>query len=196
VHSGWAACVAVSLAGGAPVVIERSRVQLVKTFSYKFRQPYHTGARMSLPRAAAFISRAQRDAETLAVEELRATRAKLRKRGFALVRCGILFAAGRPLPELASILASHALIHTADGELFRNALVRACVRCRLPVMKMKEREIFARATVALEIDLAKLQRLLIDMGKGIGPPWSQDEKLAALVALVGLVSEGKSPLRN
>jgi hypothetical protein len=196
VHSGWAACVAVSLADGAPVVIERSRIQLVKTFNYTFRQPYHTGARMGLPRAAAFISQVQRDAERLAAEDLRATRAKLRKRGFALVRCGILFASGRPLPELALILASHALIHTADGELFRNALVRACARCRMPVVKMKEREIVARAAVVLEIDAAKLQRSLIDMGKGIGPPWSQDEKLAALVAWIGLLpttAGGASP---
>ncbi len=42
VHSGWAAMVAASLENGMPVYLSRQRLQLVKIFSYKFRQPYHT----------------------------------------------------------------------------------------------------------------------------------------------------------
>ena len=56
VHSGWSAVVAVCLEKGAPVVLHRQRVQLVETFTYRFRQPYHTGEKMALAAAREFIA--------------------------------------------------------------------------------------------------------------------------------------------
>jgi hypothetical protein len=185
-HSGWAAAVAISIADGSPRVLDRSRIQLVKTFSYKFRQPYHTGAEMTLGQAASFILRVRQDAERLALAGLRSLGTKLRKSGFGLRDCCVLLAAGRPLPELEGILASHALIHTADGELFRNALLRGCERCRLRVVKIKEREAPDRALEILHLDAALLPGTLSELGRGLGPPWSQDEKLAALAAWLTL----------
>jgi len=52
VHSGWAAAVAVCVNKGAPVVLARQRVHLVETFTYEFRQPYHTAEKMLLGQAA------------------------------------------------------------------------------------------------------------------------------------------------
>ena len=57
VHSGWAALVAVSLDEGAPVVLLRARPRLVRTFTYEFRQPYHTAAKRPPAEAHGFISR-------------------------------------------------------------------------------------------------------------------------------------------
>ncbi len=54
VHSGWAAMVAVSVEKGEPVILVRRKLLLVKTFSYTFRQPYHTAEKMPLNDAAAF----------------------------------------------------------------------------------------------------------------------------------------------
>jgi len=45
--------------------------------------------------------------------------ADLRGKGYRPVGSALLLASGRPLPKLETILASHALIHTADGEHFR-----------------------------------------------------------------------------
>ena len=47
-HSGWAAMVAVSVEKGAPHVLARERVHLVETFTYRFRQPYHTAAKLPI----------------------------------------------------------------------------------------------------------------------------------------------------
>ncbi len=46
VHSGWAAVVAVCVEKGAPVVLAKQRVHLVETFTYEFRQPYHTAEKV------------------------------------------------------------------------------------------------------------------------------------------------------
>lgn len=143
---------------------------------------------MTLGQAASFILRVRQDAERLALATLRSLRTKLRKSGFGLRDCCVLLATGRPLPELEGILASHALIHTADGELFRNALVHGCERCRLRVAKIKEREIPDRALEMLHLDAAVLPRTLSELGRGLGPPWSQDEKLAALAAWLTLTA--------
>src|SRR5258707_8799128 len=71
VHSGWAAVVAVCLDKGAPVVLVRQRVHLIETFTYEFRQPYHTAEKMLLGQAREFISRMQAEARRLAYRAIR-----------------------------------------------------------------------------------------------------------------------------
>jgi hypothetical protein len=134
-HSGWAALAALSGSKRVPRVLARERVHLVETFTYKFRQPYHTAKRMSLDEGRAFIAQVQNKARQLAYRAIRGLQDRLQAQGYALTRCGLVLASGRPLPPLPQILASHALIHTADGELFRGAIlharaVRFCVRNR------------------------------------------------------------------
>src|SRR5229473_5873212 len=131
VHSGWAAAVAVSLEKGEPVVLAKQRIHLVETFTYEFRQPYHTAEKMLLGQAREFIARMQAEARRLAYGAIRELASRTLEQGVKLTRCGLLLASGRPLPALERILASHALIHTADGELFREAIVHASVRCGL-----------------------------------------------------------------
>src|SRR5262249_36153536 len=110
----------------------------------------------------------------------------LQAKGYRVVGSGLLLASGRPLPELPAILASHALIHSAEGELFRDALVQASEGCRLPVLRVKERELMDLSAAALDQDAPRIQQQLAAWGKALGPPWRQDEKLAALVAWLAL----------
>src|SRR5947209_6237737 len=145
VHSGWSAVVAVSLEKGAPVVLARQRVHLVETFTYEFRQPYHTAEKMLAGQAREFISRMMAEARRLAYRAIRELESRTQEQGVKLTRCGLLLASGRALPELDKILASHALIHTADGELFREALLRASARRRLRDFTIKEKELLDRA---------------------------------------------------
>jgi hypothetical protein len=75
------------------------------------------------------------------------------------------------------------LIHTADGELFRDALRAACGVCALPVEGIREKDLFGTACCnTLRLSPAALKRRLTELGKGLGPPWGQDEKFAALGA--------------
>ena len=195
VHSGWSVLVAVSLEKGGPAVLRRQRVQLVETFSYKFRQPYHTAEKMHFGVADKFISGVRTEAQGLADRALRSVQVDLKKQGYDLDRGGLLLASGRPLPELKKILHSHALIHMADGELFREVLDRASVRCGLNIMRTKERELLDACAEAFSRDPEVLLRQVTELGRPFGSPWSQDEKFATLAAwLVLSVSQERISL--
>src|SRR5881296_896682 len=186
VHSGWAAAVAVCVDKGSPVVLARQRVHLVETFTYGFRQPYHTAEKMLLGQAREFMSRMQAEARRLAYRAIRELESRTREQGVKLTRCGLLLASGRPLPALEKILASHALIHTADGELFREALLHASNRCGLRDFRIKEKELLDRAGQVLRLKGNALMRRVTELGHSFGAPWSQDEKFATLVAWLAL----------
>jgi hypothetical protein len=182
VHSGWSALVTVSLENDAPIVLGRERVHLVETFIYKFRQPYHTAGRMPLEKARAFVEGSLSEAKRLAGSALRSTQKELGKQGYDLGRGALLLASGKALPGLESILLSHALIHTADGEHFREALRHSCADCGVEIACIRDRELLERGVKSLGMKREKLLRRLTELGGGFGAPWTQDEKYAALAA--------------
>ena len=182
VHSGWAAAVAVSLEKGAPVVLARQRVHLVETFTYEFRQPFHTAEKMLLGQAREFIARMQAEARRLAYRAIRELESRTQEQGVKLTRCGLVLASGRPLPALEKVLASHALIHTADGELFREALLHASGRCGLQEFTIREKELLDRAGQVFRAKPNELLRRVTELGRDFGAPWSQDEKFATIAA--------------
>jgi hypothetical protein len=186
VHSGWAAAITVAGTVASPLVVDRRRVQLVERFTYTFRQPYHTAERMPLRDAAEFIQRVERQARNLARSGIDAMQRQLARAEYEVVGCGLLLSSGRELPALAQILASHALIHAADGQLFRNAISEACARCNVPITAIKEKDLFDVAAQFLRLEPTALKRYLTELGKLLGPPWSQDEKLAAVAAWLSL----------
>src|SRR2546430_9718807 len=65
-HSVWAAMVAVSVEKGAPTVLARERIELVETFTYRFRQPYHTAEKLPLGEARKFVALVEVEAASLA----------------------------------------------------------------------------------------------------------------------------------
>jgi hypothetical protein len=188
-HSGWTALVALSLEEGSPLVLLRERPHLVKTFTYEFRQPYHTAGRRPPAEARGFISGVRAEAQRLAYRVINSVQTNLQKQGYELKCCGLLLASGRPLPSLPQILASHALIHAADGELFREALLHASKRCGVESFTAKESELLENAVHALHLQPNELSRRLTDLGHQLGSPWSRDEKFAALVAWLSLVAK-------
>jgi len=67
------------------------------------------------------------------------------------------------------------LIHTAEGEMFRDVLMWSAKECRLPVTGVREKD----------LDPSSLKRI-DSLGKQIGPPWTQDQKYATVAALLTL----------
>jgi hypothetical protein len=191
VHSGWSAVVAVCLEKAAPVVLYRQRVQLVETFTYRFRQPFHTAEKMALAAAREFITGVREKGRGLAYRTVRDLQVELAERGYQLTRGALLLASGRPLPELERILGSHALIHTADGELFRECLLHASERCGLAVVSMRERELLEQAAKAVRVPSPSLLRRVTELGRPFGAPWSQDEKFATLAAWLAALASRK-----
>jgi hypothetical protein len=186
-HSGWTALVAISLEEDSPRVLLRWRPHLVKNFTYEFRQPYHSAEKISPAEGCSFVSFVRNEARSLAYQAVRSAQTSLREQGCELAASALLLASGRPLPSLPRILASHALIHTADGELFREALLHASKRCGIETFTTKEAELLQRASHALRLQPEELVRRLVDLGAELGPPWTQDEKFAALAAWLSLL---------
>ena len=110
-------------------------------------------------------------------------------RGFGVRARGLLTASGKPLPRLEKILASHASIHAAEGEMFGDAFAHAAAKFGLAVTRIKEREILERCTAVTGLAPWDLERELAANGKRLGPPWRQDEKYATLAGLIALDCE-------
>ena len=72
VHSGWTSLIALAVEKKQPVILARQRPHLVATFSYTFRQPYHTAEKMDLVEASAFLQQQCSEARALALTALRA----------------------------------------------------------------------------------------------------------------------------
>ncbi|HKW88444.1 MAG TPA: hypothetical protein VJN21_06780 [Candidatus Acidoferrales bacterium] len=190
-HSGWAAFVAVALADRKPQVLHRGRVELVDRRVKGSVQPYHLARTMKLPEAEAFLRRITDATNEMATEAMRAIVAELALKNHKAVACAVVLASGRPLPPLEATLRSHALVHTAEGELFRGAIAHAGEQCGLRVSGVKERELYVLAAETLHLSAARLLRCLAEMGKTLGSPWTSDEKNATLVAWLALSAPTK-----
>jgi hypothetical protein len=186
-HSGWAALVALGGPPAAPTVVDRRRIELADAAIEGSKQPYHEAEGRKPVEAERVVTRCIESSRALAREALRAVVDDLRGRGHEVAGCGLLLASGRALPQdVHQILASHALIHAAEGEMFRDVLVRAAERLSLRVTGVRERDVLARAAQATGRPAPELQRRVAEMGRALGPPWRQDEKLATLAAWVTL----------
>jgi hypothetical protein len=174
-HSGWAAMVSVAGTIDAPRVLERRRIVIADPEMPGSKQPYHAAAELPLAEAEPFVRTAIESSRALAVEAISATVKSLRERGHEVTGCSVLLGSGKELPGLEGILASHALIHTAEGVMFRDVLVWAAKECHLTVNGVREKE----------LEAASLKRL-DSLGKLIGPPWTQDQKYATVAAFTAL----------
>ena len=185
-HSGWAAAVALTGSAEAPVPASRRRIEMREHGAAGPSQPYHAAAGLDLCEAEQLVERSAASAAGHAADGLRGMVEDLRARGHRVTGCGLLLGSGRPLPPLERILAAHPLLHTAEGELFREALRAAGRTCGLPIAEVKERDLITTAAARLHLAPAQLERHIATMGKAIGPPWRQDEKFAAIAAWLAL----------
>ena len=174
-HSGWAALVAAGGSIDAPHVLERRRVVIADPEMAGSRQPYHAAAELPFSMGAELVRKAIESSRGLATEAISAVVQKLRSRGHEVAGCAVLRGSGKALPELEKILASHTLIHTAEGEMFRDVLAWAAREYGLAVTGVAEKGLDAAA-------LARIGTL----GRALGPPWAQDQKYATVAALTSL----------
>jgi len=186
VHSGWAAAVLVAGTPGRPQILDRRRIDIADPGIEGSVQPYHHAERMPAAQAGEYLERCEHASAGRASQAIGRLVETARSGGHALAGGGLLLASGRPLPALESILASHALIHTADGEHFREAVRRGCEDAGLDVLRIREREVPAAAAAQFRTAQAELMRQVAEAGKAVGAPWRADEKLAALVAWLAL----------
>ena len=148
-------------------------------------QPYHVAAELGAQRGRLVVDRCAADAEA------RATANGLARLAEELVAktlavCAILTPRAREPLDLERTLRSHALVHAAEGMLFRTAFARAAAACDLEVHAFEEDDIIAVAASRLGERPERIERRLSDLGRIAGRPWARDQKLAALAGLLAL----------
>jgi hypothetical protein len=160
-HSGWAVLVVVSGSLASPVLLDRRRVELVDGSLPP--QPYHAVAEGG---SLASVIDAVADAAGSAVSHA------LRSVARADV-VGVVATARRIPTSLDQILASHALLHAAEGHLFERAVIEAAGDAGLGVHVVEPSSINVLPAVEA-------------LGRAIGPPWQKDHKWATTAALIAL----------
>src|SRR5215467_3518144 len=184
VHSGWAVLVCVSGHPATLNLVDRRRIVIIEQTMEGAKQPYHFAERLGLAEAERHLQRCAAVAQRLASQSIRAMLDTVTAANYRVVGGAMLLASGRPLPALPNILASHALVHAAEGEFFRKAIKEACESCHIPITCIRERDLDEQADATFRKPAARVRQDLSNLGKTVGSPWTQDEKTAALAGLI------------
>jgi hypothetical protein len=182
-HTYWTAVVALAGDVEAPRVIYRRAIVFA---AGEERNVYHHAAETDLGQARTLIERVRAATKANAVRELGRLIADLGRAG-VVPRTAVTAAATAKLPaKLEDIVRVHARMHAAEGDFYRDVLADACQAAGLEVRRVVERELPPLVCDLLRIDPTALQARLRTMGAALGPPWSEDYRLASLAAWLGL----------
>lgn len=80
----------------------------------------------------------------------------------------------------------HSRQHAAEGTFYRDVVAGACEAVGLSVRRVVERELPTLAGARLGLDPASLAARLKAIGAVLGPPWSEDYRLATQAAWIEL----------
>ena len=186
-HSGWGVVVAVAGDAASVEVLDRRRIVVLDPSMAGGKQPYHHAASLALGKAGLagaerYIAECARVSERVARVTVEGMVRELEGRQYRVVGSALLLASGRALPSLEKILGAHLLIHSAEGEFFRNAVGKACERLKIPLTAIRERDVEEQAQKVFRKAAARVQSQIAEAGKLFGPPWTKDHKVAALAA--------------
>jgi hypothetical protein len=181
-HSGWGVVVALSGAIKSIEILDRRRIVIADPAIAGTKQPYHHAAQLELAEAEKYLASCTATSSRMASMAIEEVFREMERRRYRIVGASVLLASGRPLPPVVKILASHPLIHTAEGEFFRHAATRGCEDLHIPVAAIRERELDKQAEAVFGNEASRLRASIASMGSTIGPPWTKDHKTAALAA--------------
>lgn len=184
-HTYWTAVVALAGPLEAPQVLERRRI-VFATGAERF--VYHQAEALDLRSAETLLDAVRRATEANAAREIGQLVADLQRDGVTVRRAVTAAATARLADSLAGILASHAQMHAAEGSFYREVVAQACAGLGLQVHRIAEGDMPRQVCALLHVDSAALEAQLKAIGVALGPPWSEDYRLAAVAAWTQLES--------
>jgi hypothetical protein len=176
--------VAISGRNDAPTVVAKRRIDMATTFDTG--AVYHVGQGLPVAEAEALVRSSEQTFATIARASIAALAAELRDLGIEPIASAVLAGGGKPLPPLEAILRSHALVHAAEGDLYRRVIAGASEACAIPAAFVPAKDLPARVAGAAGIPEQRVVSLLAEIGKASGKPWARDQKEAALAAWLAL----------
>ena len=189
-HTGWAAAVTVAGPPEAPEVIDRRRIELLAPGVPW--EVFHAAVRAGGgAKGSALLERATASARVLATAALGELIAELRDRGHKAVACGVTLSTRSEPVTLEEAMKSHTARHAGEGLLYREAIIHAAGVHKLRVLGVPERDLYGSANVATGRSLHALRQMVNELGRDIGPPWTADQKHAALIAWLALASRAR-----
>jgi hypothetical protein len=169
------------------------RVELLPPGDVIPRFVFHRAAELPSAEAANLVQRAEAASKELTAIALQEVLEHLRSLDRTVCAAGI-GTGSRPVPaDLADVLRSHPMIHSAEGALFRRAIISACERCGLAVISIGNREIWAETASAWKVTEAGLRKQIDGLRESEGAPWGSDEKTATAFALLSLKKRRRNP---
>jgi hypothetical protein len=148
-----------------PEVVVRERVELSDPKGRVRKNAYQAARGLEPSAATELIEAVERIAREQAVAALEQILSKANVRV-----CAVVVGSATREPPLESILASHALAHAAEGRLYQRALLRAAESLAL------------EAVAVPKVTLWEQREEIDGLRRELGPPWGEDQKLAALAA--------------
>jgi hypothetical protein len=184
-HTGWAALVVVAGGFAQPEVLLRGRAELDDPTGRVRKNVYQASRALEPAEAAAQVGAAERIGAERAAGALERT---VRDAGHdgALVRACAVVVGAFSGARLESILASHALAHAAEGRLYQDALLQGAASRGLDAVAIPKRSIWEQGESALGPAEDELRQWIDRLRREVGPPWAEDQKLAALAAWIAL----------
>jgi hypothetical protein len=184
-HTGWAALVVVAGEVTQPEVLLRERAELGDPAGRVRRNAYQAARSLGPAKAAALVEAAERIAEEQATAALERTVCDAGDKGAVVRSCAVVVGAFSGA-RLESILASHALAHAAEGRLYQGALLLGAETRGLEPVAIPKRSIWELAESVLGVASEELKHSIDQLRQELGPPWAEDQKLAALAAWIAL----------
>ncbi|HTX51737.1 MAG TPA: hypothetical protein VME40_20365 [Caulobacteraceae bacterium] len=181
-HTYWTSAVAVRGAATDPEVVVRHKIVFAAGDE---RSVYHQAAEATAGAAEALIETVRGAVVANARAGIERLLALLARDGLA-VGVASVPTGGKTLPPLADIVRVHTLQHAAEGEFYRDAVAAACASLGLEVRRPVERELIALTCGRLAITRNALDAELKALAAKLGPPWSEDQRLAMLAARLEL----------
>jgi uncharacterized protein GlcG (DUF336 family) len=184
-YTGWAVAVAVVEKDGRLQLIERRRIPLLPAGLPT--EVYHAATRLGGEEARSLIQ----GAVEAAVAEAGAAVANL-VGAVKPAGAGLVVKRGPPPDPPRHARMSHTGCHAAEGELYRYALLRGIEGAGLAAMLVPEAEMIELAYAVLGLGERDLNAALLELGKSLGPPWTEREKSAALAAWLALAGASQA----
>jgi len=175
-HGGWAVLVTADDRG---TLLDRRRVELVDGNLPKI--PHHSECqRLPIDEAVTLVERVRASAERHAKPVLEAVAMELPVRilGIALRQCPEL------PPTIAERITNYRAQNVADWVMYRNALAAAAETQGWPVHWFDPRQVENLASKALGVE--NLEAHFAELRRSIGPPWTQDHKMAMAAAIAAM----------
>lgn len=153
-----------------PDVLFRGRAELGDPAGRVRRNVYHAARALEPAAAADLVDTAQRIAAEQAAAALKLTVRDARDEGAVVRSCAVVVGAFPDGARFESILASHALVHAAEGRLYQAALLRSAESRGLDVIAIPKRSIWEQGEAALGVSQDELRHWIDQLGESSGRP--------------------------